>query len=47
MMNTRLGLSDLALIFKVTVELNMSNLSVCGGGTSVFSENNALFFVNL
>ena len=30
--------SDLALIFKVTVEQNSSNFGVCGGGTSVFSE---------
>ena len=38
MMKTSLGLGE--LIFKVTVELNISNLSrcVCGGGASVFLE---------
>ena len=47
MTKTCLGFGDLALIFKVTVEPNGSNLKqtehVCkiqGRGTSVFSENN-------
>ena len=31
------------LIFKVTAGLNRSNLRVCGGVTSVFSENNTSF----
>ena len=31
MMKTELGLDDLALIFKVRVELNRSNLSMCVG----------------
>ena len=40
-----LGFSDLVLIFKVTAELHVksSNLSICCGGKSVFSENNATF----
>ena len=38
---TGLGFADLGLILKVTVELNRSNLDVCGGwGTSVYSESN-------
>ena len=36
-MKTWLGLGDLEL--KVTTELNMSNLSMFGEATSVFSEN--------
>ena len=32
MMKTLLGFGDLVLIFKVNVELNMSSLSICGGG---------------
>ena len=39
-MKTSLGFSDLALIFKVTVELNQPILSVCGcggGGDTCFS----------
>ena len=35
-MKTLLGFCDLALIFKVTVELNRSNFSVCGVGDNVF-----------
>ena len=31
-LKTCLGFGDLALTFKVTVELNRSNLSLCGGG---------------
>ena len=34
-MKTKLGFGDLALIFKVTVELNMSKFSVFAGGISV------------
>ena len=37
-----LDFDDPAIIFKVTAELNRSNLSVCGGGTIIFSENNTL-----
>ena len=40
MMKVCLGFGDLNLIFYVTVELNRSNLSVCGEGTSVFFEDN-------
>ena len=43
MMKTLLGFGDLALIFEVTAELNRSNLSICGGEISVFSENNTSF----
>ena len=32
MTKTLLGYGDFALIFKVTMEQNMSNLSVCCGG---------------
>ena len=33
-----IGFGDLALIFKIIAELNRSNLTVFGGGTSAFSE---------
>ena len=42
MIKAWLGFSDFDIIFKVTTELNRSNLRVCGCvlGTYVFSENN-------
>ena len=51
-MKTCLGVGDLALMFKVTAELNRSNLNqielVCklyGGETSGFPENNTIFHI--
>ena len=42
-MKTLLGFYDLAQMFKVTMELYRSNLSMSDGGISVFSENNICF----
>ena len=38
-----LGFGDLVLIFPVTLELNISNSSICGEGTCVFSENTIIY----
>ena len=40
----RLGFGDLALIFKVTAELNRSNLSMCGGGGRIKTILVAFYF---
>ena len=37
----------LPLFFLITEKLNRSNLSVCGGGTSVFSESNTCWFCHV
>ena len=52
MMKTWLGFGDLALIFKVTAEVNRSNLNrlfarnMVRRGTTVFSESNTLSTLN-
>ena len=38
---------DLAIIINVTAEQNRSNLSICGRGTSDFSENSTHFCYSL
>ena len=43
----RLGFGDLALIFKVTAELNRSNLSMCGGGGLIKTILVAFYFLFL